>query len=129
MYNHILYFYFWVANCLVLLVFNQVFSIDVVLGNWRFGIIEAAAYSGFWQTFMIWLFWDFALARRIDLSRPLVKFVYFYPVNVFSFWLVARFANYSGLGISNFIMAFILGLAGYWLQQWVCRRVTAGSSR
>jgi len=41
---------------------------------------------------------------------------------------VARFANYSGLGISSFIMAFILGLAGYWLQQWVRRRVMAGSS-
>jgi len=51
------------------------------------------------------------LGRRIDLSRPLINFIYFYPVNVFSFWLIARFANYSGLGISSFILAFILGLA------------------
>jgi hypothetical protein len=128
MYNHILYFYFWLANALVLLLGRWFFPMDVVLGSWRFSPLEAAIYTGFWQTFMVWLFWDFALGRRIDLSRPVVRLVYFYPVNVFSVWLVARFANYSGLGISSFIMAFILGLAGFILQQWVRRRVVAGSS-
>ncbi len=124
MYNHVLYFYFWLANSLVLLIFGWFFPADIVLGNWRFGMIEAAVYTGFWVTFWVWSFWDFALGRQIDLGRPLVNFIYFYPVNVFSFWLIARFANYSGLGISSFIMAFILGLAGYFLQQWVRKSIT-----
>lgn len=128
MYNHILYFYYWLANALVLLIFKLVFTGMVVLGNWRFSSIEAAFYSGFWITFTVWCFWDWALAKKIPLNQPVLAFIYFFPVNSLAVWLVSRWANYTGMGIAGFGWAFVIGFTGHWLQRWVRGRVIAGSS-
>jgi hypothetical protein len=128
MYNHVLYFYYWVANSLVLLLLHWFFPQDIVLGNWRFVPAEAAIYAGFWLTFWVWLFWDFALGRKFPLRAPVFHLIYFWLVNSFSIWLVGRLANYSGLGLSSFVWALAVGLVAHYLQQWVRRWVVSGST-
>jgi len=47
MYNHLLYFVYWLFDSIIIYVFGLVFPTSVVLGNWRFGPIEAAILFGF----------------------------------------------------------------------------------
>lgn len=117
MYNHLLYFSYWLVNSTVLYVLGLLFSQNIVLGNWRFSPIESAIYAGFWVTFLIWVLWDFALAKGVKFDSKVVTFGYFGITNIFGFWLVSRFSQYAGLGITNYIWAFAIGLVAYIFQR------------
>ena len=123
MYNHILYFAYWLVNSLVLYVFSIVYPNSVVLGNWRFSPVEASIYSGFWVTFFIWVLWDFAIAKNVKFDSALVTFGYFGLSNFFSFWLVARFSQYAGLGIAHYGWAILVGLTAYIFQRIAWRSI------
>lgn len=125
MYNHLLYFAYWFFNSVVLYVFALAFPSSVVLGNWRFGPIEAAIYSGFWVTFFIWVLWDFALAKGVKFDSGAVTFGYFWSANIFAFWLVSRFSEYAGLGITSYLWALLIGIAAYFVQR-IAWRLIAG---
>jgi hypothetical protein len=116
-YNHLLYFSYWLTNFLVLYIFGRAFPLDVVLGNWRFGGVEAAAYGSFWVTFFVWVLWDFAMAKGVNLDSPIVNLGYFWSANFFAFWIVARFSQYAGVGITNYGWAMLLALGTYLAQR------------
>lgn len=118
-----MYFTYWLFNAAILYVFGFAFSGNVVLGNWRFGMVESAIYAGFWVTFFVWVLWDFALAKGVKFDTVVVKLGYFWLANSFAFWLVARFSEYVGLGITNYLWAFTLGLAAHLVQRLAWRIV------
>jgi hypothetical protein len=101
----------------VLYVFGLVFPANVILGNWRFNPIEAAIYAGFWVTFFIWVLWDFAMAKGIRFDSATVILGYFWSVNIFAFWIISRFSQYAGFGITNYLWAFAIGLGAYIVQR------------
>lgn len=109
MYNHWLFFSYWLTNILVLLLGRWLFSADLVLGNWRFTPVEAAFYSGFWITFVVWIFWDFLLARALKFNS-VTNFFWFFLANVIGVWMTAHINYYTGLGISSWVMAPVAGL-------------------
>ena len=129
MYNHVLYFLYWLINSLVLYLFHLGIPSNIVLGNYRFGPFESTIYAGFWVTFFIWVLWDFAIAKNLKFDSKLVKFGYFWLVNAFSFWLVARFSHIAGFGITNFYWVFAIGLVTFLLQSLVWRLVVKKGSR
>ena len=96
---------------------------NVVLGNWRFGPIESAIYAGFWVTFFVWVLWDFALAKGIKFDSGMVTLGYFWSANIFAFWVVARFSEYTGLGITSYLWAITIALFTYVLQRLTWRLV------
>lgn len=109
MYNHLLYVLYWSINTLIIKLTFILFPYEVVLGTYRLNPTEAAIYSGFWVTFIIWTAWDFAIARKINLQKPAKNFIYFLLVNIVAIWVVARFAPLSGMGIVNFWWAISMG--------------------
>lgn len=117
MYNHLLYFTYWLVNFIVLFVFYYFFPDNVVLGNWRFGVMESAVYSAFWVTFFVWVLWDFAMAKGIKFDNSIVTLGYFWSANIFAFWLVSRFSHYTGFGITNYAWAILVALLAYFLQR------------
>jgi len=117
MYNHLLYFTYWIVNALIIYIFGLLAPGDVVLGNWRFGAIEASIYAGFWITFFVWLLWDFAISKGIKFDTGIVTLGYFWAVNIFAFWIVARFSQYAGLGIRSYIWAILMGFIAYAVQR------------
>ena len=123
MYNHLLYFTYWLFNSAVLYGASALFPSEVVLGNWRFGGLESAIYAGFWETFFIWVLWDFALAKGVKFDSGVVTFGYFWTANIFAFWLVSRFSEYAGLGITSYLWALTLGLVAYLMQRFAWRIV------
>lgn len=109
MYNHLLYVLYWAINTLIIKLAFVLFPYGVVLGTYRLNPTEAAIYSGFWVTFIIWTAWDFAIARKISLEKPIKSFVYFFLVNILAVWIIARFAPLSGMGIVSFWWAIGVG--------------------
>lgn len=110
MYNHLLYILYWAVNTLVIKLAFILFPLGVVLGTYRLNPTEAAIYAGFWVTFIIWTAWDFAIARKISLEKPVKNFVYFLIVNTVAVWIVTRFAPLSGMGIISFWWAIVIGI-------------------
>jgi len=105
--NRLLYIFFWP---LLLFLAASIFTIDVVLGTYRFSVLEAAVYSGFWITFLAWVIWDFVKARGISLKNKALAVTVLWLANSAAVWIVARFAHLTGLGISSYRWALLLGL-------------------
>lgn len=105
--NRLLYIFFWP---LLLFLAASIFTIDVVLGTYRFSTFEAAVYSGFWITFLAWIVWDFVKARGISLNNKVLAVVVLWLANSAAVWIVARFAHLTGLGISSYRWALLFGL-------------------
>lgn len=117
MYNHLLYFAYWIFDSIVIYLFGLAFPGSIVLGNWRFGPIEAAVYAGFWVTFFVWVLWDFAIAKSIKFDMGIITLGYFWSANIFAFWVVSRFSQYLGFGITRYFWAILIGLVAYLVQR------------
>ena len=118
MYNHLTYFAYWVINSFVLYMARLLIPDGaVVLGNWRFDSIESSIYAGFWITFLIWVFWDFVMAKEFSLKKKMVAFGFFLLVNSISVWVVSRFPNFTGFELINYQWALAIGFAATLLQK------------
>lgn len=123
MYNHLLYFTYWLFDSLVIYGFSLAFPGTLVLGNWKFTPIEAAIYSGFWVTFFVWVMWDLAMAKGVKFDMGIITLGYFWSANIFAFWIVSRFSQFAGMGISHYYWAFFVALAAYFVQRLAWRLV------
>lgn len=118
MYNHLLFLSYWIINSLVLFMASLVIpSHEVVLGSWRFSGIESSIYVGFWLTFLIWVWWDFAIARKMNSYKKFVAVSYFLFVNIFCIFALSRFPDLTGLTLKNFWWAIIIGAVTTILQR------------
>lgn len=117
MYNHLMYLAYWAINSLVLYLASLIIPDNIALGNWRFSNIESSIYAGFWLTFLIWVFWDFAIAREFNLKNKTIAFLFFLFVNAISIWVVSRFASVTGFGIINYQWVLAIGFITTLLQK------------
>lgn len=127
MYNHILYFSYWVVNFVVLLALHWIFPQSVVLGNWRFAPAEAAIYTAFWQTFFIWIIWDYLLAKEVKIKSGISVWIYFWAVNTVGVWILARLPHFLGLGVTSWYWAVVIGILANWLQRIAWSIITKNS--
>ena len=117
--NMIRWLIIWLVNSGVIYLAHLLNSVNIVLGTYRISAILAAVLSGLLIT---------AITRLVKLSRITAKigflkgrylmFVFYGLVNSAGVWLIARFAWATGLGITSFLWAFVLGFAlcfGQWL--------------
>lgn len=109
MHEHILFLIYWLINSMAMYLMGLVFPSDVVLGTFRLLPVEAAIFAGFWLTFFVWTMWDYVTVRKVTLQPFIIRFIFFFFVNSFGIWLVSRYASYTGLGISSFWWALLLG--------------------
>lgn len=110
MYNHFLFLSYWLVNASVLFFAGIIPGNNVVLGSWRFNSFEASAYAGFWLTFLVWLCWDFAMARQFKFDKKGITVGFFLIVNVVSVWAISRFYFVTGFELKNYVWALIIGL-------------------
>ncbi len=115
MYNHLLYLAYWTVNAIVLFLAGILVP-GVKLGDGRFSSFEAAIYGGFWVTFCVWIWWDFAIARKFQFSQA-VKFVVFFIVNSISILIISKFHFLTGFVLTNYIWALAIGIFATILQR------------
>ena len=123
MYNHLLYFSYWLVNSFAISLFNYLFPNNFVLGNWKLTALEASLYSGFWLTFVVWIFWDFLMAKKYELGK-FKSFIWFWLANTIGVWIVAHMSGFTGFGIESFYLSFILGFFANILQRLIRKVVT-----
>ena len=116
MYEHLLFFLYWFLNALSMYLLGSIFPSSVVLGTWRLSPLEAALYAGFWLTFFVWTMWEWMLVRKVKLEPFSLRFIFFFAVNFIGVWIVARYAYHTGLGITSFWWALLIGTAANLLQ-------------
>ncbi len=125
MYNHLLYLLYWVVNALMFLVLSWFFPDIVGLGGNKFIPVEAAIYSGFWLTFVVWTMWDLVISRQVKLEPEGLAFGYFLIVNVLGVWLVTYAVKYTGLQVAGW-WVWVVGAAVNSLQRlvwnWLIKR-------
>lgn len=117
MYNHLLFLSYWLVNAVVLFLAGSLPGHNVILGNGRFNSFESSFYAGFWLTFFIWVFWDFAIARKFKLDKEGVTLSFFLFVNSLSIWAVSRFYFMTGFELTNYLWVLIIGLTVTLLQR------------
>lgn len=111
-----LFVLYWFLNFLTIYLLGALFPSSIVLGTFRLSPFEASIYAGFWLTFFVWTMWSYMLVRKVDLEPFSLRFLFFFFVNSLGVWLVARYAKYTGLGLTSFWLAFLLGIAANLLQ-------------
>jgi len=98
---------YWVVNSLLLYLATLVFPGNFVLGTYRYSVLVAAVISGFVWTLLTWI--TKPVQIRLKVRDELKKSVFFFGVSFVSLWLIARFAPYTGFGVTSFV--YLLGLA------------------
>jgi len=76
---------------------------------------------------MFWIWWDFSVAKQFKLRKS-SALIYFWIVNSFSVWVVARFTDFTGFELAEFRMMFVAGLGLTVLQTLVWKLVVKRSS-
>jgi hypothetical protein len=117
MYNHLMYFAYWVINSFILYLAGVFVPDSVSLGNWRFNSLESALYAGLWLIFLIWVCWDFAIARGFNLKNKTVSFLFFLLANTVSVWVVSRFSGIIGFELVHYQWALAIGFVATILQK------------
>lgn len=122
MHNHLLYFGYWIVNSFLFYIASRAIPDNVVkLGSWRFSSLESSLYAGFCLTFLVWVWWDFALARRFNFNKKFITFLFFIFVNCFSIWAISRFSYFTGVEVTNYNWIIVIGLAATILQRFIRR--------
>ena len=109
MYNHWLYLTYWLVSAAVLLLASIMPEVKVALGNWRFNSIEASIYSGFWLTFLYWVWWDFAMHRGMNYDNKIISFLVYLVVNSAAVWIVSVFHYIFGFQLLDYSWALAIG--------------------
>jgi len=99
----------WLVNFLSIQLLGLVFPNMIVLGNWRFSGVEASIYAGFWLTFFVWTMNDYMSVRKVELTPFSLKLFYFFIVDSLGVWIISRFSQYAGLGITSVWWALVIG--------------------
>jgi hypothetical protein len=104
---------FWLGNSVILLLFNELFSGMLVLGTHLISPLMAAVYAGGIISLLgvsaTPVIEQLAMKNRWSLSA-LHWMALYLVVNTAIIWLVGRFAEVVGLGISAWWVALVLGL-------------------
>lgn len=103
------YLGFWLVNTLVFYLAYLTVSGMVVLGNANLSPLASALISGLILTATIVATKPTTQLIGIKVKKEAEWLVIFWGVNSLSIWVIARAANYTGLGIAGFWWAMILG--------------------
>lgn len=113
----------WLVNTLIIWVASMLYPTNLVLGTANYSVLVAAILSGFLVTLLCKIAKVLLVkVGNFRLKGRILMFVVYWVINAVSIWLIARLSPFTGLGISSFQWAFILGFALNFFQ-WVSRQI------
>lgn len=111
----------WLANSLLIYIAAALYPSSYVLGTAQVSAWLAPFVAGFALTVICKLGKVLLGKLGVELKGRYAKFVYYWGINAAGIWILARFAPYSGLGISAYYWALFLGFFTS-LLQWLLRQ-------
>ncbi len=112
---------FWLVNSAFFYFAPFIFTGFIVSGNVRLTAFLASIISGFLLTVIDAATQPFSASLKIKLQEDWQWTLCFLFVNVLGIWLIARYADLTGVGISNAWMAVLMG-AILTLIQWLIEK-------
>lgn len=113
---------FWLLNSLLLYLAAMFLPQYFELGTATVPETKAIFWSGLLLTTIVWLSKPVADGLGLKLEGNTKMFLYYWLVNSSAIWILARVAEYSGLGISAFYWAIVFGVFAN-LGQWIIWQV------
>ncbi len=104
------FFLFWVINSLIFYFAPYLLSPLIVTGNARLTAFMASIISGFLLTVADATTEPIFEKLKIKLTNDWQWILAYLFVNVLSIWVIARYADLTGVGINNAWVALLLGL-------------------
>lgn len=100
----------WVANTIIVLLFDAIFGNNIVLGNNKVSPSMAAVLAGFILSGVAYF-----LPGKIEKAELKIKNIYallgvYFVAYAVVIWIIKRFALLTGLGIANNLYLLILAL-------------------
>lgn len=106
------FFIIWIANILVIAIANMLLPEQIVLGtmslSYSMALILSAGVLAWIATLTMPIFTQIEMQKKMVLS-PQQWILGYFIINAVAIWVVARFADAIGLGISSWM--YVLGLA------------------
>ncbi|MCL4208668.1 hypothetical protein KJZ63_03500 [Patescibacteria group bacterium] len=108
----ITFFLMWLVNALVIALANVVFPNNIVLGtmslSYYMALLLSSGVLAWVATLVLPLFTEIEMRKQMVLT-PQHWMLGYLIINVVSLWVLARFAEAIGLGISSWV--YVLGMA------------------
>ncbi|KKR70394.1 MAG: hypothetical protein UU12_C0022G0004 [Candidatus Woesebacteria bacterium GW2011_GWA2_40_7b] len=112
----------WFINSVIILLANNNFGTNYVLGNAVMPPMVAGIFTGFLLTVLTKSFKPLLAKIGIGKKSRGSMFLTYWIINSVVIWALARLSVITGFGISAFYWAFALGLVSS-LGQWLVRQV------
>ncbi|HEY5600860.1 MAG TPA: phage holin family protein [Patescibacteria group bacterium] len=106
----------WVINFVILYLASLFAPSMIVLENEFVQPLTSAILNSLILTLVVSLVDPLVKALKLPSNDPKISGVIYAIVNIAAIWILARFALYTGLGISAFWVAIILGVIASVLQ-------------
>ncbi len=98
----------WVVNVVLLWLLALIFKDGVVLGNARLSMLMSAVFSGLILTALGALVEPSVKASGYKVKSYGIWTAIYFTVNVLGLWIIKRFADATGLGISSVLNVLIV---------------------
>ena len=106
--NKFIFLTSWLIGSLLLYFATLSCPNSFVLGSAKHSVLSAAVFSGFLWTLIIFISEPLAKRLKLKLDKCCVKFTFGYLVSFAGIWMIARFAPYTGFGVTKF--TWLMGL-------------------
>lgn len=98
------------VNAIVLYVGSILFPAQIVLGNYTLPPILAALATGVLLTGVMALTESIIKYFKLKIKKEMHFAMVYLAGNILGLWVLARLANYTGFGVSSYVVVIILGL-------------------
>ena len=99
-----------VVNAIVLYVGSMLFPTDLVLGNNILSPILAALVTGAILSAVMALPEPILKSLKLKIKNEMHLALVYLVFNILGLWVLAKLANYSGFGVSSYMVVVVLGL-------------------
>jgi len=100
---------FWLLNSFLFFLASVILPKNFELGSSTIPVSLAHFWSGAWLTFVVWMSKPVFSKVGVKPQRGFLTFIFYWLANSVVIWVLARLAEYTGLEISKFYWAVILG--------------------
>ena len=100
----------WIVNSLLLVILSTVFATNVVLGTLNLPKPTASVLVGLILTLLVYSVPWIAKKTQVKLKDDNVTALAYFVVNAIGLWVIKRFADFTGLGLSSILFVLICAL-------------------
>lgn len=97
----------WIVNSLLLIILSTVFATNVVLGTFNLPKPAASVLVGVILTLLVYSVPWIAKKTQVKLKDDNITALVYFFVNAIGLWVIKRFADFTGLGLSNILFVLI----------------------